>query len=167
MMRISRPAGVLALIVGATVLAAAQAPKMNAKPGLWEMSVQVALPGVGTVDTSKMPPQQKAMMESMMGQAMKPTVAQSCVTKEDIDQGRVQKDPDGSSCTTKITKTTATVMEMTQTCTGTMAGTREMRIETPTPESMKMVSKMVTGRGAGTVATITGKWLAASCGNAK
>jgi len=166
MTRILRTVCITALAAGMTTIAAAQAMKVNAKPGLWEMSVQVTVPGMPSVDTSKMPPQQKAMMESMMagGRGLKPV--QSCVTREDLDQGRVQKDPPGSECTTKIINATSSLVEMTQTCTGQAAGTREMRLET-TPETMKMVAKTVTGRGAGTVATITGKWLSASCGNVK
>ena len=158
----------VALALGAAVVLAAQAP-LNVKPGLWEMSMQVEMAGgvPPGVDTSKMTPQQKAQMEAMMkGRGIgagTPIVTQSCVTKEDLDQNRLQKDPPNSSCTTKVTKSTATMTDMIQTCTGVAEGTREMHVEAPSPTSMKMVAKSTAGRGAGMTVTLTGKWLSDKC----
>lgn len=72
-----------------------------------------------------------------------------------------------ASCKTTVTRSSATLIEMTQTCTGGAAGTREARIEAPTPTTMKMVSKSTSGRGAGTTVNMNGKWLGADCGDEK
>jgi hypothetical protein len=158
----------VALALGAVVVLGAQTP-LNVKPGLWEMTVNVDMPGgvPPGVDTSKMTPQQKAQMDAIMkGRGLgagKPTVTQSCVTKEDLAQNRMQQDPPNSSCTTKVTKSTATMTDMIQTCTGAAEGTREMHVEAPSPTSMKMVAKSTAGRGAGMTLTMTGKWLSDKC----
>jgi Spy/CpxP family protein refolding chaperone len=157
----------VALVLGAAVVLAAQAP-LNMKPGQWEMTMQVDMPnGPPGVDTSKMTPQQKAQMDAIMkGRGLgagKPIVTQSCVTREDLAQNRMQQDPPNSSCTTKVTKSTATTTEMIQTCTGAAEGTREIHVEAPSPTSMKMVAKATAGRGEGTTVTMTGKWLSDKC----
>ena len=164
-----RSAVVTTVALGAAVVLAAQTP-LNVKPGQWEMTVQIEMPGgvPPGVDTSKMTPQQKAQLDKIMAGAAamgagKPVTTQSCVTKEDLAAHRVQPDPPNSSCTTKVTKSTATVMEMIQTCTGAAEGTREMRIEATSPTSMKMVAKSTAGRGVGTTVNMTGKWLSDKC----
>lgn len=170
MIRAFRSVTSLAVLAGATAVLAAQRSPLNLRAGLWEMTLQLDLgASVPGVDTSKMTPEQRARMEAIMrGQgAAKPTVTQSCVTKEDLEQNRLQQDPPNSSCKTTVTRATGTVVDLTQTCTGMAEGTREAHIEAPTPTAMKMVSKSTSGRGAGTTVTITGRWLNASCGTVK
>lgn len=157
------------LLAGATLPLAAQKSPLNVKPGLWEMTVQLdmagALPGV---DTSKMPPEQKAKIEALMAaQTNKPHVVKSCVTQEELDKYQLNEAHKESSCKTTVTKSSPTLVEMTQTCTGPAAGTREARIEAPTTTVMKMVSKVTSGRGAGTTINMSGKWLGADCGDEK
>ena len=171
MTRASRSLTSLVLISGTVAVLVAQKSPLNLKAGLWEMTIQVNMPGgiPPGVDTSKMTPEQKTRMETMMKGRLggTPTVTQSCVTQEDLDKNQVQKDPPGSECKTVVTKATATLVEYTQTCTGTMAGVREARLEAPTPTTMTMVAKSSSGTGAGMTVNMTGKWLAASCGTVK
>ena len=157
------------LLAGVAATAAAQKSSLNVKPGLWEMTMKIDMPGgmPPGVDTSNIPPEQLAKMKQMMGQIAEPKVVKSCVTQEDLDKHQFQKDPENSSCKTTVTKATSTVMDITQVCTGAMAGTRESHVEAPTPTSVKMLSKGTSGRGAGMTIAMTGKWLGADCGNEK
>ena len=103
----------------------------------------------------------------MAAQQNKPHVVKSCVTQEEIDKYQVSDADTDTSCKTTVTKSSPTLVEMTQTCSGPAAGTREARMEAPTPTSMKMVSKSTSGRGAGTTVNMDGKWLGADCGDTK
>jgi hypothetical protein len=168
MIRASRLLASTFVIAGIALPLSAQKSPLNVKPGLWEMTIQVdmagALPGV---DMSKVPPERKAQMEAMMAaQKNKPHVVKSCVTQEELDKYQVNEGDD-ASCKTTVTKSSATLVEMTQTCSGEAAGTREARIEAPTPTTMKMTSKSTSGRGAGTTINMSGKWLGADCGDEK
>src|SRR5438132_805284 len=68
----------------------AQAPALDVKMGLWEMSSTTQMGGqMPTVDTSKMTPEQKKQlddaMKQMVGEAHT-NVAKSCVTKEKLEK---------------------------------------------------------------------------------
>jgi hypothetical protein len=157
------------LVAGAALPLSAQKSPLNIKPGLWEMSIKLdmagAMPGV---DMSKMPPEQKAKIEALMAaQKNVPHVVKSCVTQEEIDKYQVSETDKDTSCKTTVTKSSPTLVEITQTCSGPAAGSREARIEAPTPTAMKIVSKATSGRGAGTTVNMDGKWLGADCGETK
>ena len=170
MTRASRLLAATLLLAGAELPLSAQKSPLNVKPGLWEMTVQIDMAAAmpAGVDMSKIPPEQRAKMEALIAaQKNKPHVVKSCVTQEEIDNYRVNEADNDTSCKTTVTKSSPTLVEMSQTCTGLAAGTREARIEAPTPTTMKMVSKSTGGRGAGTTVNMNGKWLGADCGDAK
>ena len=169
MTRASRILASTLLVAGAVLPLSAQKSPLNIKPGLWEMSIQLDMGGaIPGVDMSKMPPEQKAKFEALMAaQKNKPHVVKSCVTQEEIDKYQVSEADKDTSCKTTVTKSTATLVEMSQTCSGPAAGTREARIEALTPTTMKMVSKSTSGRGAGTTVNMDGKWLGTDCGDTK
>jgi len=158
------------LVAGAALPLSAQKSPLNIKPGLWEMSIQLDMAGAMPpgIDTSKMPPEQKAKIEALMkAQQNTPHIVKSCVTQEEIDNYRVNEAGNDASCKTTVTKSSPTLVEIAQTCGGPAAGTRETRIEAPTPTAMKVVSKATSGRGAGTTVNMNGKWLGADCGDTK
>ncbi len=162
-------ASTLLLAGGALPLSAQKSP-LNVKPGLWEMSIQLDMAGAMPpgIDTSKMPPEQKAKIAALMAaQKNTPHVVKSCVTQEELDNYQINEADKDTSCKTTVTKSSATVIEMTQTCSGSAAGTRDARVEAPTPTTMKLVSKATSGRGAGTTVNMSGKWLGADCGDVK
>ena len=170
MTRASRFLAFTLLVAGAALPLSAQKSPLNIKPGLWEMSIKIDMAGAMPpgIDMSKMPPEQKAKIEALMAaQQNKPHVVKSCVTQEEIDKYQVSDADKDTSCKTTVTKSSPTLVEMTQTCSGPAAGTREARMEAPTPTSMKMVSKSTSGRGAGTTVNMDGKWLGADCGDTK
>ena len=170
MTRASRFLAFTLLVAGAALPLSAQKSPLNIKPGLWEMSVQLDMAGAMPpgIDVSKMPPEQKAKFEALMAaQKNTPHVVKSCVTQEEIDKYEVNEAGNDPSCKTAVTKNSPTLVEMTQTCSGPAAGTRETRIEAPTPTAMKVVSKATSGRGAGTTVNMNGKWLGADCGDTK
>jgi hypothetical protein len=170
MTRASRILASTFFVAAAALPLSAQKSPLNIKPGLWEMSIQLDMAGAMPpgVDMSKMPPEQKAKMEALMAaQKNTPHIVKSCVTQEEIDNYRVNETGNDTSCKTTVTKSSSTLVEITQTCGGPAAGTRETRIEAPTPTGMKVVSKATSGRGAGTTVNMNGKWLSADCGDTK
>ena len=170
MTRASRFLASALLVAAAALPLSAQKSPLNIKPGLWEMSIQLDMAGAMPpgVDTSKMPPEQKAKIEALMAaQKNKAHVVKSCVTQEELDKYQINEADNDTSCKTTVTKSSPTLVEITQTCSGSAAGTREARIEAPTPTAMKMVSKVTSGRGAGTTINMSGKWLGADCGDEK
>lgn len=80
--------------IAAVALTAAPAPRLDVKPGLWEVKSTSSTKMEGdlpTSDLSKAPPEMRARLEAMRERLKsgKPhtTVRQSCVTQEDIDKG--------------------------------------------------------------------------------
>ena len=157
----------LVIAAGLSALVLAQTPNMNVKLGLWEMTMSLDMGPAGGIDTSKMPPEQRAQVEAMMkGRGMAPMVIKNCMTKEKLAEQKFTTDRPGQTCTQKVTKATATTLDMVQTCTGDQPMTSEIHIEMVTPASMKMVAKQIGGRGPATV-TMTGKWISENCGEVK
>ncbi len=81
--------------IAAVALTAGAGPKLDVKPGLWEVKTTSSTKMSGDVpssDLSKAPPEMRARLEAMRERLKsgKPhtTVRQSCVTQEDIDKGQ-------------------------------------------------------------------------------
>src|SRR5262249_48410463 len=107
-----------------------------------------------------------AMMRGRSG-AMPPTVRKNCLTKEKLANHMYTPDRPGTKCTHTVNKSTSTVLDMTETCTGTSASTTQLHIEAPTPTQMTLTGKETEGRGAGVTVNMTAKWLSADCGDIK
>lgn len=82
-------------VIAALALTAAPGPRLDVKPGLWEVKTTSSTKMEGDLpaaDLSKAPPEMRARLEAMRDRMKsgKPhtTVLQSCVTQEDIDKGR-------------------------------------------------------------------------------
>lgn len=81
--------------IAAVALTAAPGPKLDVKPGLWEVKTTSSTKLQGdfpAADLSKAPPEMRARLEAMRERLKsgKPhtTVRQSCVTQADIDKGQ-------------------------------------------------------------------------------
>lgn len=165
--------GTTVMLAGLTVALAAQAPKMNVKMGLWEMTSTMTMGGdvPGMPDTSKMTPEQQAQVKAAMASMQKPTTQKSCLTKEKFESGHMMGDDKRQNCTQTVVANTATAYDMKVECNqnGTVSsGT--MHFEAPTPGTVK--GKMLmqsTGQGKTMTmnVTTTGKWLGADCGDVK
>jgi Protein of unknown function (DUF3617) len=145
------------------------AESFRVKPGAWEMTMTTTSAG-STMPAdvmAKMPPEQRAKMESaMQARSGKPrtTVHKNCVTQKDLDEHRMTKPDDDASCTQKIVTMTATKMVMERTCAAPKASKMTMTQEAKTPESVVMTMDMQQGGPGGKIhMEMTGRWLGASC----
>ena len=173
MIRTLRSFGTALMLVGLTAVLAAQAPKINVKLGLWEMTSTSTIAGdMPGMDMSKMTPEQQAQMKAAMASMMnKPMVNtnQNCLTKEKLDQGDFGEG-DKEHCKQTVVSNDATTYSFKQVCTGDQARTVTMTMTAPTPTtvsgkfegSVTQQGKTMTVSG-----TMTGKYLGADCGKVK
>jgi hypothetical protein len=148
----------------------AQTPALDLKVGLWDMTTATDLAGqMPAMDTSKMPPAQRAQIEAAMKGLLGPktTTDKSCVRKEDFSLSKLMKDDDPDmKCKRTITTNTRTTLEATIVCTGDSPMTGQMRVDAVSPTSMNATMKMSGARQGRPMAiniTTTGKWLGADC----
>lgn len=158
---------VLAAILSASALA--QAPALNVKTGLWDMSFVADMTAAAqTADLSKMTPAQRAQWDAMMKtRGMVPMSFKNCLTREKLAEHRFTADRAGQTCRQTVTRSTATTLDINQVCTGTQPSTNEIHVEAVSPTDIKVLVKQVAGRGSPLTVTMTGKWLAADCGDVK
>jgi len=160
-----------------TAVVLAQAPALNVKMGLWEVSSTSEMGGqMPGVDTSKMTPEQKAQMDAAMAGAMKnmmaphTTVQKTCMTKEKFDKGSFMTDQPGMTCKQTYTTNTHTAMDANMVCTGERAMTGQAHFEAATPTAFKGTMKSTMTEQGKTMTVnvaMTGKWLGADCGDVK
>ena len=167
-------AGSVCLSFSMAVVLAAQAPALDVKMGLWEVSTTVDMGGqTPQVDTSKMTPEQKARMEEVMKGMMgtHTSVTKSCMTREKFEkQAFMNSNERGQTCKQAITTNTRSTLESTITCTGEHSMTAQMHVEALSPTSVKATMKSANAMRGGTMnvnVTMTGKWLGADCGSEK
>jgi hypothetical protein len=172
-----RIAGAAAIALCLTAVIAAQAPMMDVKFGLWEITTKTNLggampqmPKMSDADLAKLPPAQRAQIEAMMKTAAgAPTTIKQCLTKEKYEKNSFAQQRPNQNCTQTITKNTRTVLEANVVCTSpASSGTVHMEAASPTSYQGTVKSKS-TERGREIEITIdmSGKWLAADCGDVK
>jgi hypothetical protein len=154
-----------------TTVGLAQAPALDIKMGLWEITTTTQIGGqTPQVDTSKMTPEQKAQVEALMRSSMgnHSIVRKSCVTQEQLDKSNfLMTDQPNTTCKRTITANTRTTLEASVACTGEQAMTAQVHIDALSPTSIKM-NMQSSGTNQGRTMTmnvvLTGKWLGADCG---
>jgi len=182
MMNVRRAITTAAICASAAVFVAAQTVP-NVKVGLWEMTTTMDLSGMmGSVDMSKIPPDQQPMVQAMMARGgMPPQTSQTCITKEKLAHANFNQDRPGMKCTSKISKSTTSIMDWSESCTDTTnpkhTSTAEMHAEASSPTTVKITGKVTdtggamggrSGSGPQTASfSISGKWLAEACGDVK
>ena len=177
MTRPVRYAGAVTVALSLAAVAAAQAPMLDVKMGLWETTTKLnfanapQMPKIPDDQLAKMPPEQRAQVESMMKSMQgAPVTTKSCITKDKFLRSGFMEERPNQNCKQEITTNTAHVLEGTVVCTGTTATTVHMRIEasSPTQYTATMKGKTTTGRGQmDMTADMSGKWLSADCGDVK
>lgn len=145
----------------------AGAEALNAKPGAWEMTVKATMEGITIPPETlaKMPPEQRAGAEKMMGDKagkVNTSVIKTCVRKEDLDQDQFIKnnDPD---CTVATTTRTPTRLAATRSCKGPPPSKGKVSFEARSPESVVGTIDQQRTDGGRLHVDIAGKWLSASC----
>jgi len=164
------------LLAGGALLAGVvlvRAQSFDMKLGLWEATITSQTSGVPPIDTSKLTPEQRARVEEAIkarqGAAPTTRTTKECITKEKLDKGLFgqRNDP---NCKWTIVANSSTVQDRKVECTGEQKTTGEMRIESLSPDSVRMTTKMTVGDGARTMnieAAGTARWISAACGDVK
>jgi hypothetical protein len=166
---VSRPISLSIVAAIAPTLASAQA--IDAKPGLWEHTAvmrQASMPPMP--DLSKLPPEQRAQMQTMIDQMSgKPVVQRRCVTAESLKSWEryARQAQEESSCRYTILESNPKRVRMTMTCESNQT-TGSMEWSVPTPESMQGsfdITSTRKGAERRMSATMSGRWLGADCGD--
>ncbi len=160
------------ILVALTAALAAQAPALNVKMGLWEITSTMNMGGAMPVpDTSNMTPEQKQRMESAMRGAMgQPMVTRTCMTREKFNDSNFMSSGSDNTCKQVLTTNTATTLDGTVTCTGDRAMSGEMHVQAPSPTAFTGTMKVNAAAGGRAMVVdmkMQGKWLGADCGDVK
>jgi uncharacterized protein DUF3617 len=152
----------------------AQAPALDVKMGLWEMTSVNTLSGrMPQVDTSKMTAEQRAAMDAAMKNMTAPhtTVTKSCVTREKLEKSVfMMEDRPGMTCTQRVGTNTRVALDAAVTCKGDRPMAGQMHLDALSPTSVKGTMKWTGAIEGGSLTgsmTLTAKWLGADCGNQK
>ena len=148
----------------------------NVRLGLWEVTEThniSGMPGIPPETLAKMTPEQRAHFEATMKQSMgggKPTVRQSCLTKEDLDKGTTFAD-DRAGCTRTVLRSSSTMTEMRVQCKrNEVISDGTFKFEALSPENVKGTMRMtanVHGRTMNMDFDFTSKYLGPTCGDVK
>src|SRR5262249_49554224 len=168
MKRVTVWSGAMIVAVAFAAILSAQAPLLDVKMGLWEMTSVVQMSGdMPKIDTSKMSPEQKAQVDQMMKSAMgsHTSTEKSCITKEKLEKssfmmGEHSKD----RCKHTVTVNTKTTYEAALACSGEHPMTGKVHFDAMSPTAVKgtITSDATTPQGKMNVnAVMTGKWLGA------
>src|SRR5262245_13609468 len=110
------------MCVALVAVLGAQTPALNVKLGLWDMTMTIDMSGM----MAGMTPEQQAQAAAMMrgrSMAMPPMQMKTCMTADKLRDAHVAPERPGQTCTSKIIKATSTLMDYTETCTGTVPST--------------------------------------------
>ena len=176
MKSLSRLVAPLALPIALTAVVLAQAPNLDVRMGLWEITSSTTMGGqMPGIDTSKMTPEQQARVAAAMQSAMqsmgaRTNVTKSCMTKDKFDQSNFMSAEKGMACTQTMTTNTRSALDATVVCTGQHPMTAQTHVEAASPTAFKATVKSVNTEQGKTMTVnvaMTGKWLSADCGDVK
>jgi hypothetical protein len=162
--------------VTAAVLAQApQAPKLNVKLGLWEMTSSVNLggdmPDMTGMNMGQMTPEQRAQMQAAMKAMMgtHTSVDKTCMTKEKLDSSAfMMPDDANASCKPTIGTNTATTLDADVSCTGSETTKAHVHIVASSPTAITGTATATTTQDGKTMTMdikTSGTWIAAACGD--
>lgn len=179
-------APILLTILLCLLLAAAAAENLNLKPGLWEMTSKAEnngpppMPAEAKAEMERhmagLPPEQRARMEAAVKNAQsnlwRPVVKKGCISKDDLSHALDFEGGRGDGvCQRTILKATASMQEVRLECVkGTRKSGGTLRIVAANPETWSgTMDGSVSDTGGATQMKITmsGKWLASDCGDAR
>lgn len=167
-----RQSGIFIALVLAS--AAACAEPLDVKLGLWENTTTVEMSGMPPIDTSKMPPEQRARFEAAMkarqAQGPRSHVHKSCLTKEKLDRAPFQDAEDKKeSCTHTMISSSRTQWHGKLQCTKPVR-TGDFKMEALSRERIKGTMQMDASdanHAMAVHASFSGKWLGPNCGDIK
>jgi hypothetical protein len=165
----------LGTAAGTVALVQAAEPALDIRPGLWEMTTgggTAGGPAVPPDALAKLPPQQRAQVEAAMGQAGKPRVTRSCVTRRQLETGPSFGQSEHMSCRRTVLKRSAGALDMRLECTGEgqQRTTSSFHFAAPTPETLAGTVEVAMQSGPNATTSnqnVQGRWLGPDCGNVK
>jgi hypothetical protein len=174
MTRFVRSLGSALFVLSLTTLVLAQAPAkplLDVRMGLWEVASTPKMDGMPSIDTSKMSAAQQAQIAAITATMVaKPIVTKTCMTPEKLMEVQPAPDQPGTTCQLTVQTNTSKVFASTMTCTGQSPSKTVVRTEAQSQTAFTgtMVSTSTRqGREISVIATMTGKWLSADCGDVK
>jgi hypothetical protein len=172
------------LALGAAALLAASAsahadnPKLDVKPGLWEItysgssSGQMPLPP--DVANNLTPEQRKrieAAQQAQLERMKQPHTTQMCLTPEQVAEGFKIGPGSQPGCQDTVVSSTANAMHLREECTSTNPPRSvDVNYDAPDRQTVNSTLHVVVGSGPQAMTmdrTMHGKWLSADCGNVK
>ena len=168
----ARTSGLLlsALLVATT---SASAAPLNVRLGLWESTTTTESSGMPPIDTSSVPPEQRARIEAMLkkrqAQGPRTLVFKTCLTKEKLERDPFANSAQrGESCSTHMISQSSTHWQGKTVCTGN-GRQREVTINYSALSRERVkgtirVRLSGAGREMEIHGTIAGKWLGPDCG---
>ncbi len=178
----SKFAKLLPVAVGGLTIAFAHAADMvkpNIKPGLWEVTMDPQVSGempIPEEELAKLTPEQRARFEAAMKASLAKgamhRVYKECMTPEKIAKGfDVDKPREDASCQRKVVASSANELTVHDECNNKENKTvSDMHFEVKGGTQAIGKIKVVSTTGSKTMnfnSTISGKWLASSCGGVK
>jgi hypothetical protein len=161
--------------------ALAQAPAVDVKTGLWEMSITRSMAGVPQAPAvqippevlARMPPAQRAQVEAAMrgspGRSNGNMVRRVCITREALQKGPALGRESRPSCRRTMRTQSKTIWDMQEVC--TEEGRQEtvrVHYEAPKPDTINAtvdVTASKDGRQISMKQVMNGRWLSADCGS--
>jgi hypothetical protein len=152
-------------------------PLLDVKLGLWEVTTNTGRQGGPTIDTSNMPPEQKARIDALLqaqqgrANANPGRARKTCLTQEKLAKGFYE---DASrqdvKCNQTIVSSSATELHLKLECNGGQAN-GDLTFVALSRESVKGDMTLAMGGGAARGMTMktsmAAKWLGADCGDVK
>jgi hypothetical protein len=164
------------LLLALTLWAADSISPLNAKEGLWEVTVMHSMTGMPTPPNippdalAKLPPDQRARVEAMMKGTSPPDVHKECVTKEKLAKNAAFSANRGE-CTRTVVTSTGKKLEAKFHCAdkdSTSDGTFQMEIiDADNVKGTMHSTTNANGRTMNMDLTINSKYLGSACGDVK
>jgi len=149
---------------------------LNAKEGLWEMTVNRSMTGMPAAPNippdalAKMPPEQRARIEAMMNGGSNTDVHKECITKEKIAKHSAFSANRGD-CTRTVVSSTGTKLEGKFHCEEKQSSSDgTFMVEILGPDNVKTTMHAATNANNHNMnmdITITSKYLGPDCGDVK
>jgi hypothetical protein len=165
-------------IVAACCASSALAASLDARPGLWERTATTQMEGTPVApvaDLSKLPPDRRAQIETMMAARTSTTptasVLRQCVTPEMLKQWDAfsRGERDDSGCARTVIDQSARNIRIAMVCAGGKeTGTADFSAASPDRVTGTITMVRQEERGERKVRIdIDTRWLGADCGNVK
>lgn len=160
----------ISALAAATASPALAADHLDVKPGLWSMTMNTQASGAPSMDLSKVPAAQQAMMKKMiaaqMGKALKAKTFKSCLTEEQLAKPIAFQGENDPSCKVVVKKSTPSEVQYSEECTGAHPRSVTANFKAASETSVTGKSHVVS-QGMTVDVSIGGTWVGADCGTVK